>query len=736
MITIDGKQYRNLQEQVRKNQDDIKYILEEEGVLNQFGVKVVNQVATDADLPDPLTYEGEYGDAILVGTTQPFDMYIFTRPFGAEVANQWFNIGQFPLPGPQGIQGPIGPKGDPGDRGEKGEVGPVGPQGPAGPSVVGPQGPQGVQGPIGPKGDPGESFKIVGTLNDVSLLPTPTEESRSSAYLVDINGVNHLYVIVGEEDLTWFDAGPLEGIPGETGETGPQGPVGPAGPSGSMGAVTGQSIRIDDSDWVWDTTVKAFKAVITMPVTFTSADGMLLSRVAVTNQAYGRDANVFFGKSTPPSTLELYASSAYSVTFNWTIIPSSGSNVGAVIIQDDNRPKIMEIAYEYLKPIKDAGQLIPGQMYRITTYFTTTTQENTRRAPNSATYQSFDLILTATSPSSFSETAKAKPNSLSETYWASSNLDAWEIKYCFDNDKTRFWWADETNGKGVIYYMKDEYGNECPYDFKNIQFKRWATDDEIANDDKFYSSWDDTGNDFRWCYTFMANGTSNDTWADASTIKPYRYMSDVGDMPCVNNTIKPFIQMYTGNEETNAEEGIQWLNNIVLYGGYEDNPAVSDGYEYNYIQCPCGNNFGINNRLMTLGKASGSKHNTFGSNCSGNTFGYNCYGNTFGYNCSDNTLGSDCHSNTFGDNCYNNTLGSECYNNTFGSECYNNTFGDLCIINIVDSGVYRAAPQPTEPTALMQGVHIHYGVTGQFTVTRGANYTQDVRTADDVVIEV
>lgn len=225
-ITIDGKIYRNLMEQVAKNQQDILYILEEEGVLNQFGVKVVNEVPTDADLPDPLTYEGEYGDAILVGTTQPFDMYIFTRPFGAETANQWFNIGQFPLPGPQGPTGPQGPKGDKGDKGDTGPQGPTGPQGQAGQSIVGPQGPQGVQGPQGPQGPAGESFRIVGTLNDVSLLPAPTEETRASAYLVDIDGVNHLYVIVGEEDLTWFDAGPLEGIPGEPGETGPQGPAG------------------------------------------------------------------------------------------------------------------------------------------------------------------------------------------------------------------------------------------------------------------------------------------------------------------------------------------------------------------------------------------------------------------------------------------------------------------------------------------------------------------------------
>lgn len=29
-------------------------------------------------------------------------------------------------------------------------------------------------------------------------------------------------------------------------------------------------------------------------------------------------------------------------------------------------------------------------------------------------------------------------------------------------------------GKGVIYYMKDEWDNECHYDFKNIMFKRSA----------------------------------------------------------------------------------------------------------------------------------------------------------------------------------------------------------------------------------------------------------------------
>ena len=41
MITIGDKQYRNLEEQVKKNMDDIQYILEEEGVLNELGINVV-----------------------------------------------------------------------------------------------------------------------------------------------------------------------------------------------------------------------------------------------------------------------------------------------------------------------------------------------------------------------------------------------------------------------------------------------------------------------------------------------------------------------------------------------------------------------------------------------------------------------------------------------------------------------------------------------------------------------
>lgn len=111
MLTIGDKEYRNLEEQVRQNQKDIKYILEEEGVLNEFGIKVVGQVNSQTALPDPDSYEGEYGDAYAVGAATPYELYIYTRKFSGHTGPQWFNIGTFPLAGPkgdQGIQGPIG----------------------------------------------------------------------------------------------------------------------------------------------------------------------------------------------------------------------------------------------------------------------------------------------------------------------------------------------------------------------------------------------------------------------------------------------------------------------------------------------------------------------------------------------------------------------------------------------------------------------------------------------------
>ena len=123
MLKFGNKEFRNLQEQVLKNMRDIQNVMQGTTVLAEFGIKVIGQVDTAMELPDPATYEGEYGDAYIVGTEEPYEYYIFTRAFEGQTDPSWFDLGIFPVPGPQGEQGPQGPAGPQGQTGATGQDG-------------------------------------------------------------------------------------------------------------------------------------------------------------------------------------------------------------------------------------------------------------------------------------------------------------------------------------------------------------------------------------------------------------------------------------------------------------------------------------------------------------------------------------------------------------------------------------------------------------------------------------
>ena len=236
MLTIGNEELRNLEEQVEKNKDDILFILEQEGVLNQFGIKVVGQIDTAASLPAPSIYAGDYGDAYAVGTETPYDLYVWTRANGTHPSDYWFNIGKFPVPGPAGKDGATGPQGPRGLTGPQGIQGIPGKDGAQGnPGATGPQGIQGIQGPVGPQGPAGQSFQIAGIIANTSLLPTPTESIRNQAYLVGAASPYELYVITGNGDLYWSNAGQITGVQGPQGAPGPQGPAGANGVNGING---------------------------------------------------------------------------------------------------------------------------------------------------------------------------------------------------------------------------------------------------------------------------------------------------------------------------------------------------------------------------------------------------------------------------------------------------------------------------------------------------------------------
>lgn len=259
MLNFGNKEFRNLQEQVLENMKNIQDIKAGEYVLDEFGIKVVGQIESAAQLPDPETYDGEYGDAYAVGTEPPYELYIWTRTDAEGDQGYWFDIGRFPEPGPQGPagqDGEQGPKGDKGDKGDRGATGATGLQGPQGPK--GDTGATGATGAQGPKGDPGTSYVILGQVDSESELPNPSiVRPANGAYLVGTEAPYDLYVLIWTTPTVpeWFNAGSVtvgpqgpKGDTGATGATGATGPQGPQGPQGIQGPQGPQGPQGDTAD--------------------------------------------------------------------------------------------------------------------------------------------------------------------------------------------------------------------------------------------------------------------------------------------------------------------------------------------------------------------------------------------------------------------------------------------------------------------------------------------------------
>lgn len=212
MLTIDGKEFRNLEEQVLKNKNDIENALQLNNLLTDFGIRIIGQVESAYQIPSVSDYKEnnpnwKYGDAYTVGTESPYDLYILTRANNNNTQDFWFDIGEFPLRGPVGPQGPQGPQGEKGEKGDPGIQGERGLQGTPGlRGEIGPQGPQGPVGPQGPQGMPGQVYKVIDILDNTGQLPQPTESIRDNAYI--INGC--IYIIMGSGVLEWVNVGTID----------------------------------------------------------------------------------------------------------------------------------------------------------------------------------------------------------------------------------------------------------------------------------------------------------------------------------------------------------------------------------------------------------------------------------------------------------------------------------------------------------------------------------------------
>ena len=212
----DNKIYRNLQQQVKENMDNIAELQD----LKLVGIDVKGIVADYSSLPSSATQ----GQLYAVGTSSPYELYVYNN-------SSWVDFGEFPKAGPKGDQGPQGEAGRQGPRGLTGAQGPRGYTG--APGVPGKAGSDGPAGPKGDKGDPG--------LVDSFAKDEASVTAVGQAY-VDTNG--YLQVCTSLNPLTFeqggYIKGPkgdqgIQGIQGLKGDVGPQGEQGPEGPQGPRG---------------------------------------------------------------------------------------------------------------------------------------------------------------------------------------------------------------------------------------------------------------------------------------------------------------------------------------------------------------------------------------------------------------------------------------------------------------------------------------------------------------------
>ena len=378
---------------------------------------------------------------------------------------------------------------------------------------------------------------------------------------------------------------------------------------------------------------------------------------------------------------------------------------------------MMPITHAELKTLRDSSQLVAGMQYRITDYQCTTTQENTQSAGHQ-----FDIIVTADSTNTLNENARACLHE-GDTYFAECDLNAWELKYCLDNDTARFFWAREyvpagpawfTCGydAGIWYATGETYEHEGAtyYIFYNEEYDYtfYATVPYPTSSDEVFIDFEGSG-------TLEDDGSTIGEYSDGSEIEGGQgviyYMKDEwsNELPYDFKNI-----MYLTDTENYVYTFANETNDDSLNGGSYEN-IVRAYYHKNVRLLPS------------------------------NFFGRGCHHNKFGQDCNNNTFGNLCEGNTFGDGCGNNTFGNNSKWNLFGSLCDGNTFGNYYRHNILDQGVSWTTLKTTSTTSssnILQYVTIDRSVRGKnnsrkvITADPGLNYQVIYKATDITEIEV
>ena len=304
---------------------------------------------------------------------------------------------------------------------------------------------------------------------------------------------------------------------------------------------------------------------------------------------------------------------------------------------------------------------------------------------------------------------------LSKDPLSARDIASWKLKYTLENSK-----HSSTDGKGTILWMKDEFRNECNYDFINALFKVYEIT-ACAESPSLVGTYaiktgDSTiifGTNSKFVSTFGADNHDNAIKYDGlakivlgyscyyNILGDYCYSSTFGDN-CYYNTFGNSCYKNIFGNDCNSN----------TFKDYCYSNTFGNSCQHNTFKDSC--------RFITFGDSC--QHNTFGNNCSGNTFGNNCNFNIFGNDCRYNTFWNDFRHNTFGNNFQHNTFGNSCSSNTFGDECCYNFFWNDCCYNSFGNSCYsiKFTSSSSATTKYNYYRHNHFGDGCHYILFKGA----------------
>lgn len=264
-----------------------------------------------------------------------------------------------------------------------------------------------------------------------------------------------------------------------------------------------------------------------------------------------------------------------------------------------------------------------------------------------------------------------------------------------------------TSSKGVIYYMKDEHGNEAHYDFKNILFKRYLITNNTAGlwlnipytqNSAYADKIQYDMNQYIWCYTITEK--NEDVIADGSLFNAKNIV--IGNCGFPNNGV-----FFVSSQINNAKIGNDCYSFTIQTNSY--NYTIGNNC-HNFMcangcyQFKCGDNnntwIAINCNNWTTGNnceswiAKDSSHWKTGHDCNSwqsNSSNYWTCGNKCGnwistgsnyWQCGNYCYGweckVECHGWTCGNNCYGWTTEVSCFEWSCGNDCSDWTCASGC----------------------------------------------------------